>query len=447
MNGRCERLPGVSPSGLRYILRIRPGRISPVRFIYCLIWTMAVLSIIGGCAPPPPAPSVPAPVPAPIPPAPPPPSIPPAALERLAPEAYPVFSDCLTYDRLSQALELNLEYLAKLPPQQLVQFGADSYPVSHICLSLEVFLAQIAQKPSVERLMAFITEHYLVYRATGRPETGDVLFTGYYEPLLEGRRTFSKAFSVPVHSRPADLLDIDLSLFAPDLAGRRIVGRQQGKTVVPYPDRKQIRLQTGFNRLAPPIVWLRDEIDRFILQIQGSGRIDLGDGSHLWVQYAGSNGLGYRSVGRLLIDTGRISAEAMSMQAIRDYLREHPQEKDAIMDFNPRYIFFRQGQGPAPGALGFPLTALRSIAVDPRVIPMAALAFITTDLATVDARGRITGWSPYQGFVLTQDTGSAITGPGRVDLFWGNGKAAEVGAGHLKHPGQLYFLVLKQGAD
>lgn len=385
----------------------------------------------------------PRPVPLPLPP---PPVKPPVLLPALVPleiEAYPIFSDKLAYNRLDEAIKTSLDYLKKLPPDRPVRFGNDTYPVSHLQRSLETFRAFIAQRPTPGRLNAFVAEHFVVYRSTGRPDKKDVLFTGYYEPVLEGRRSPDKEFCVPVHSRPADLLDIDLSLFAPDLKGRRIVGRREGQTVVPYFDRGQIRQQDEFNQIAPPVVWLRDEVDLFILQIQGSGRVALEDGSFLFVQFDSSNGLPYRSVGRMLIDTGKIAARDMSMQAIRKYLRTHPQENAAIMDHNPRYVFFHEGSGPPVGALGVPLTAMRSIAVDRKAIPLAALAYLATDLADVDKTGAITGWSPYNGFALTQDTGSAITGPGRVDLFWGHGLRAEVGAGHLKHSGALYLLVLK----
>jgi membrane-bound lytic murein transglycosylase A len=361
--------------------------------------------------------------------------------------AYPLFSDRLAFNHLDNAIKTSLDYLGKLPPDQQIAFGADTYTVAHLKRSLKVFQAFIARRPSTEKLNTFVADYFLVYRSTGRPDRKDVLFTGYYEPILQGRRSPDKKFSVPVHSRPADLLDIDLSLFAPDLKGRRIIGRREGRTVVPYFDRGQIRQQADFNRIAPPVAWLRDEVDLFILQIQGSGRVDFGDGSFAYIQFNGSNGLPYRSVGRMLIDTGKIAAKDMSMKAIRNYLRRHPMEKAAIMDYNPRYVFFHEGSGPPVGTLGVPLTAMRSIAVDRKVIPMAALAFFTTDLADVDTRGNITGWSPYNGFALTQDTGSAITGPGRVDIFWGHGLQAEVGAGHLKHSGRLYLLVLRKGKD
>jgi membrane-bound lytic murein transglycosylase A len=271
----------------------------------------------------------------------------------------------------------------------------------------------------------------------------DVLFTGYYEPILLGGIHPTSRFSVPVHSRPKDLVSIDLSPFAEDLKGRTIVGRFNGNTVVPYPTREQIRNHSDFNTLAPPIAWLEDEFDLFNLQIQGSGRLQLENGKQVHILYDGSNQQPYRSIGRLLIDQGRIPREKMSMQAIRRYLKENPAVADTILNHNPRYIFFRMADDGPLGATGQPLTPMRSIAVDRQVFPLGALAYIVTPLAKVTQGGEIERWERYSGFALAQDTGAAIKGPGRVDLFTGHGIQAETVAGHLKHSGELYFLVLK----
>jgi membrane-bound lytic murein transglycosylase A len=238
-------------------------------------------------------------------------------------------------------------------------------------------------------------------------------------------------------------VEIDLSLFAPDLKDRRIIGQITGKTVVPYPDRARLRQVRRLNTIAPPIAWLRDEVDLFILQIQGSGKIAFTDGKILNAGFDGSNGCPYRSVGRLLIDQGKIKPKDMSMQAIRSYLRDHPGEAESIMNHNPRYIFFKKAQAGPFGALGQPLTAMRSIAVDRSLFPSAALAFITTEVPNVGLNGKILNRKNYAGFALAQDAGSAIKGPGRVDLFWGSGFQAEKSAGKLKNQGRLYFLVLK----
>jgi membrane-bound lytic murein transglycosylase A len=362
-------------------------------------------------------------------------------LNRLAPTDYPLFADDLNFEQLSDGIDMSLAYLRKLPVERQVAFGPDAYSVAHLIRSLEVFASIVKEKPSPELLRLKLAEKFWVYQAAGN-DAGNVLFTGYYEPLLEGREKPSAAFPVPVHSRPADLVEIDLTAFAPDLKGRRITGRYLKRTVVPYPDREQIRRQSDFDTIAPPIAWLRDEIDLFNLMVQGSGKVALENGVKLQIGFDTSNGHPYRSIGRLLIDQGKISADRMSMQAIRDYLVQHPDEALQIMNHNPRYIFFRKLPSGPLGALGVPLTPRRSLAVDRGLFPSAAPAFISVPLPQVDDRGVIRQWTPFSGFVLAQDAGSAITGPGRADLFWGNGLQAEVAAGHLKHPGRLYFLIL-----
>lgn len=364
------------------------------------------------------------------------------ALERLSKNDYPDFGDDAHYDQLAPAVEMSLRYLRKLPADRPVSFGPDSYTVAHLIRSLERFAAIAGENPTAERLNGVIRERFRVYAATGDAETRKVLFTGYYEPLLQGSLKASADFPVAINSRPADLVEIDLSLFADDLKGRRIVGRYAGRSVTPYPSREQIRGQSDFERLAPALAWVRDEVDLANLMIQGSGKVALTDGRLLQIQFDASNGHPFRSIGRLLIDQGKISADRISMQTIREYLRRHPSETPAILNHNPRYIFFRLAESGPVGALAVPITPLRSIAVDRGLFPSAALAFISVPVPKLDAQGRIARFEPRNAFVLAQDAGSAITGAGRVDLFWGHGPEAEMAAGHMKNEGRLYFLVL-----
>lgn len=374
---------------------------------------------------------------------PPKPQPPQPVMTRLNPDDYPHFADQDGYRELSRSIEMSLSYLRKLPANRQVSFGKDVYLVAHLIDSLQTFAGIIGEQPSAERLNKFLQERYFVYQAAGTDADHNVLFTGYYEPMLKGSLTRTSEFSVPVYGRPSDLLEIDLSPFADDLKKRRIIAKYQGQTVVPYPDRKQIRRIDGFERLAPALAWLQDEIDLFNLMVQGSGKVQLPDGKFVQVQFEVSNGQPYRSIGRLLIDQGKISRDKMSMQAIREYLQRHPREVDDILNHNPRYIFFRRARYGPVGALAVPLTPGRSIAIDRSLFPSAALAFVTLPLPQVDTQGNIGSWQPAARFVLAQDTGSAIKGPGRVDLFWGHGQTAEVSAGHLKHQGRLYFLVLR----
>lgn len=406
---------------------MQPAHADPACRWHLLCWLLCALWVIAGCAPKP--------------------AIIEPALIRLPVAEYPEFRDQLAYAQLSQSIAMSLAYLRKRPPEHPIPFGEDTYTAAHLIRSLETFAAMIVDNPSPRRLNELLATHFRVYRAAGGETSKNVLFTGYYEPIMQGRTTASAQFRIPVHSRPKDLIDIDLSLFAPDLQGRRIVGRSSGQTVLPYPDRAGINQDPNFDRIAPPLAWVRDEVDLFMMMVQGSGKLEMENGEMLSVHFDGSNGRPYRSIGRLLIDQGKIDPDNMSMQAIRDYLHRNPEQIRAVLDYNPRYIFFRRvPQGPI-GALGVTLTPLRSLAVDRHLFPMAALAFVTLPVPQIDPQGQIQQWEPYHGFAMAQDTGSAIKGPGRADLFWGTGASAEMAAGHLRHTGALYFLVLDPTAS
>lgn len=367
----------------------------------------------------------------------------PPALVRLSSGNFPNFEDMGGFEKLDESITQSLSYLRKLPPERTIAFGPDRYTVAHLIRSLGDFRRLIQSSPSDGELNRIIRNRYRVYRAAGSNPANEVLFTGYYEPLLEGSRKASAQFPVPIHGRPADLVEIDLSLFAPDLAGRRIQGRYTNGSVLPYPTRGEIRQLDDFNTLAPPVAWLKDEVDLLTLQIQGSGKVRFEDGNVQRIQFDSSNGRPYRSIGRRLIDQGRIAAQDMSMPAIRSYLQQHPDQLADILDQNPRYIFFKKADGGPRGALGVPLTPMRSLAVDQGLFPSAALAFFSTRFPHVNDQGVIEHWESFSSFALAQDAGSAIKGPGRVDLFVGAGPKSEAAAGHLKHPGRLHFLVLR----
>lgn len=375
------------------------------------------------------------------------------ALQRLPKNDYPQFRDDQSYDGLTDSIDMSLVYLRRLPADRLIGFGSETYSAAHLIASLEAFRAAIEKRPSVDALNRMVAERFRVYQAAGLSGDKTVLYTGYYEPVLQGSLNPTVEYSVPLYARPSDLMEIDLTPFAEDLKGRHIVGRYNGGTVEPYPQRAAIRSREDFQQLAPPIAWVNEEFDLFNLQVQGSGKVALEDGTILHVHYDGSNGHPYRSIGRLLTAQGKIPSSQLSMQTIREYLRDHPDELHEILNHNPRYVFFRLvDQGPI-GALGVPLTARRSIAVDRTLFPMAALAFISTDVPLVNDHSDysdgfvVAGQVHYKGFALAQDTGSAITGPGRADFFWGSGLQAEAAAGHMKYRGQLFFLVLDPSAD
>jgi membrane-bound lytic murein transglycosylase A len=365
------------------------------------------------------------------------------AMVRIEPSQLPDFMDDLLHDKLQHGIDQSIAYLKRISPSTPFSFGKDRVSAEHMVKSLERFGEFIGSGPSKTELKAFIAENYRVYKSVGKAETGQVLFTGYYEPLLLGSLEQSNDYRYPVYGLPEDLISIDLSLFSDRFKGEKIIGRFTGDTVLPYYDRKEIEAGV-IDGKAVPLAWVKDPVDLFFLHIQGSGKIYLDPAESIHVHYHGSNGRPYASIGKLLIDTGKIPKSEMSMQRIRAYLHEHPQEMQSILNSNPSYVFFKlEPDGPL-GYLEVKLTPGRSIAVDRRLFPMAALAYIETQKPLVDGDGRIFDWPACRRFVLIQDTGGAIRGPGRTDLFWGNGPYAEIAAGHMQHPGTLYFLVLKE---
>lgn len=272
----------------------------------------------------------------------------------------------------------------------------------------------------------------------------DGLFTGYFEPVLEGSRKPEGRFRHPIYRRPADLVTVELGRFDPALEGRRIVGRVQNGRLVPYPTRAEIDGGALAGR-GLELAWVADPVALFFLHVQGSGRIALVEGGTLRVGYADQNGHPYRAIGRDLVETGALPREAVSMQSIKAWLAANPDRALEILHRNPSYVFFRElalpedAPGP-PGAQGVPLTPGRSLAVDRRFVPLGLPIWLDTIAPLPE------GERALRRLVIAQDTGGAIRGPVRGDLFWGSGPEAEHAAGHMKSRGR-YWLLLPAALD
>ena len=278
---------------------------------------------------------------------------------------------------------------------------------------------------------------YAVLAADGNA-TG--LVTGYYEPLLRGNRTRVKGYEQPVRGVPDDLLTIDLGTVFPELKDKRVRGRLEGNKVVPYWSRAEIAAR-GDKVPSRTLLYVDDAVELFFLQVQGSGRVNLPDGTTVRLNYADQNGYPYQSIGRVLVDRGELKLEDASMQGIQAWARANPGRLDELLNSNPSYVFFREapnGNGGPVGALGVPLTAGRSIAVDPRSVPLGAPVFLATT--------RPNSTKPLNRLMLAQDTGSAITGAVRADFFWGFGKEAGEQAGRMKQSGRMWVLLPPEAA-
>ena len=295
-----------------------------------------------------------------------------------------------------------------------------------------------AQAAAATEARAFFEANFQPFAVS---DNGDAegLFTGYYEPLLQGARAPDATHRYPLYRRPPDLVSVDLGQFDPELEGRRIGGRVEKGKLVPYADRAAIDRGALAGRELE-LLWVDDPVDRFFLEIQGSGQVRLPTGESVRVGYADQNGRPYRAIGKDLIENGAIPREQMSMQAIRAWLEENPGQAPAMMARNPSYVFFTEltdlaaASGPL-GAQGVPLTPGRSLAIDRKFLPLGAPVWVDTTAPEPD------GERPLRRLMVAQDTGGAIRGPVRGDVFWGAGPEAEHLAGHMKSPGRLFILL------
>ncbi len=355
---------------------------------------------------------------------------------------FPKFRDDMDRESLALALNRNIEYLDRLSSETVFRYGPDDFTCRQVRESQKAFLDLLSKGLDEDQLNREIRRNFRSYRAERR-----VFFTGYFEPVYEGSLIPDETFRYPLYRAPDELIRIDLSPFGERFKGESIVGRIEGKKVLPYYSRQQIEAEKALEGRGLEIAWLKDPLDVAFLHIQGSGRLRLPDGNQLLVHYQASNGHPYRSIGRYLIDKALLARQEISMQAIRRHLTENPQVLDEVLNYNPSYVFFQQEEKGPLGSIGVPLTPGRSLALDPKVFPRGALGFITTQKPVVNDHGEITGWTEFSRFVINQDSGGAIKGVARADLFWGSGPYAELAAGHMQHEGDLYILIKKPPKD
>jgi membrane-bound lytic murein transglycosylase A len=290
-------------------------------------------------------------------------------------------------------------------------------------------------------LHAFYERWFTPYQVLNTDGSERGMITGYYEPLLKGSRLKTSQFKYPVYAAPNDLLTIDLSETYPQLKELRLRGRMQGKRIVPYYSRAEIEAGAGA-ATGGELFWVENPIELFFLQVQGSGRIELPNGKQIKVGYADQNGHPYISIGKKLVEMGELKLEEASMQGIKRWAEKHVDQTSSLLNQNPSYVFLRELPDTlsAPlGALGVPLTSEYSIAVDPRTIPLGAPVFLATTYPNNNV--------PLDRLMLAQDTGGAIKGAVRADVFWGFGESAGAQAGKMKQQGRLWVLLPKDAEN
>lgn len=296
-------------------------------------------------------------------------------------------------------------------------------------------VCEAAEKVPAGGERAFFEREFRPWAILNPNGSREGLITGYYEPVLRGSRTPSPRYATPLFAPPDDLIVVDLAQVYPELKNFRLRGRLEGRRLVPYFSRDEWEeKKAGY--LAKALVWVDDPLAAFFLEIQGSGLIVFDDGRRVRLGYADQNGHPYRSIGQWLIEQGELTPTEASLQGIRAWAQAHPQRVRELLATNPSLVFFRElpaeGSGP-PGALGIPLTPQRSLAVDPRHIPLGAPVWLATTQPNDDA--------PLTRLMLAQDTGGAIKGPVRADFYWGTGEAAGALAGRMKQRGQMWVLL------
>lgn len=290
---------------------------------------------------------------------------------------------------------------------------------------------------SPESIAAFFEQNFMAVQIKSDGESTG-LFTGYHEYYLRGAREQSEKYATPLLRRPDDLVTVNLGSFRPELRGENLAGRLADGRLVPYATRAEIGAEFDADNV---LLWAADPVDAFFLQIQGSGRAELPDGTFVMLNYAAQNGHPYTSIGRVLIDEGALQREDVTADSIKDWLRNNPADAERIMHENASYVFFRiledvdPDLGP-PGAQDVPLSPERSLAIDLRYHALGVPIWLETDVPG-------DGDAHLKRLMVSQDTGGAIRGPIRGDVFWGFGPRAEAMAGDMKHQGRIYVLVPK----
>ncbi len=298
--------------------------------------------------------------------------------------------------------------------------------------------AQQLTKPSQTQAQQFFEHWFTPYHITDQTNSQG-LFTGYYLPLIKASLQKTKHYHVPIYALPTDLVKIDLGLFKPEWAQKKIVGQfTNNQTLQPYPDRIAIN-QGAIKNKARILLWGDNPIDVFFAQIQGSALVQLPDGKQMMIGYAGDNGRSYTAIGNILITQYGIDKKNMSMQTIRDWLQQHPTKIKTILNQDASYVFFKKLNHEAPlGTEQVPLTPERSLAIDINYLPFGAPLWLETTMPS--------STKTFRHLMIAQDSGGAIRGVVRGDIYWGSGDAVAHIAGNMQNSGR-YWILLPRAVD
>ncbi len=351
---------------------------------------------------------------------------------------------CQNTASLKKAFEREKEFLSqKIDSHEKFSFSQQRVSAELIKESAELFFKILGEARDPKELNRLIRKCFNIYLASGQKDQGRILFTGYYSPVYKASLSKSADYRYPLYLKPLDLKVAELGEFDPQLKGEKIVYRidKKREEIIPYYTRKQIVQEKVLEGKGLELVYLKSEIARFNLMIEGSGKIVLEGGQSFWANFAASNGRPYTSLGKLLREDGKLSPGELTLQGIKEYFAHHSQEIDHYLNQNQRFIFHREEEDGPYGVPGIKLTPLRSLAVDKSIFPMGALAYIHYQAPRLNKVGNVEGEAEYSHFVFCQDSGITIKGPGRADLYFGVGDQALKRAERTKSLGRLYFLI------
>jgi membrane-bound lytic murein transglycosylase A len=357
----------------------------------------------------------------------------------------PQMKDDLPLEPLLRAVETEIQVLDASKEQSVFIFGPERYSREEYLTGLRRFLYLGKKSLTKDEFYSFVKAEFDFYEVYGMNSWGEVFITSYYEPILKGSLKATNRFSIPLYQVPADLIRLDLFSFDVKFESeRQLRGRVQDKVFLPYFSREEIDEKNALKGRNLELCWV-DPLDAFLLHIQGSGTIDLGNGRFMFLNYAEKNGHRYEAIGKYLKDV--IPIERLNLHTMEAYLRGLSREElGKVLNLNPSYVFFKASNQRALTSIGVPATDGRTIAVDKRYFPKGGLALLTFDKPKelLSDHSNVKSSEFVSRFVIDQDTGGAIVGPGRVDLFWGRGEDGKLYSGVIKAVGRLLYLAPKR---
>ncbi len=350
--------------------------------------------------------------------------------------------DSSKIDNLKLAIESNLKWLNRKKEDSVFKYNDISFTTKDFICTINSFLIDISDKNRVSE--SILEKYFDIYKIEIKNEK-PVLFTGYYIPYAEASEIKTSKYKVPVYKTPSDLITVNLEEFNPDYKGKVIRGRVHKNKLVPYWTRQEISEGNKLKNKDLEIAWVKNKTDLFFIEIQGSALLSYADGSKKYIHYASQNGREYKPIGALLLNEGILKKSDVSMQAIRAWLNQNPKEVQRVLNYNKSFVFFNlENEGPF-GNINVKLVGGRSIAADQRVLPAGTLTLLDFPMPNLpnEPLNNLSKNTAFSQLAFVQDTGGAIKGPGRVDVFWGEGDDAGEIAGVTKQSGSLYILVPK----